>query len=273
MNPVETDPNDSFAHPVRSLARQLQELHDGILFFADQMQDVLNWQRRQRSDFLGLMEDELPDPLRQEWRTHRGKLEDRQKSLVDQLGLALSTSEGISQHLSWGMNEKAGKYEAGLRCNLREVLERLCKIGVSGRIPWKDFNLTLRDFDRQVGAYAIPVRDASVTLETVALRPLECASSLSDTNATRKQSSTKPLTDKAAAVLELLKALPANRGMKGPEILDALNKRTPPMNFDQSTLTKRIIPALRPYGVKNRRGAGYYIDESSLRDGTTSTPS
>jgi len=69
-----------------------------------------------------------------------------------------------------------------------------------------------------------------------------------------------PLSAKACAVLELLKALPAHRGMTGPEILDALMKRNPPMLCDQSTLTRRIIPKLKPYGVKNKRGAGYYID-------------
>jgi hypothetical protein len=82
-----------------------------------------------------------------------------------------------------------------------------------------------------------------------------------------------PLTDKAAAVLELLKALPCDRGMTGPAILDALNNRQPPMNFDQSTLTARIIPELKPRGVKNRRGVGYYIDPSKRSNGAVSTHS
>jgi hypothetical protein len=34
------------------------------------------------------------------------------------------------------------------------------------------------------------------------------------------------------------------------------------LNMDQGTLTRHIIPALRPYGVRNQkgRGGGYYID-------------
>jgi hypothetical protein len=52
-----------------------------------------------------------------------------------------------------------------------------------------------------------------------------------------------------------------------------LNNRNPPINFDQSTLTKRIIPELKAYGVKNRRGVGYYIDPSLRRNDATSTPS
>ena len=89
----------------------------------------------------------------------------------------------------------------------------------------------------------------------------------------RRGKTPKPLTDKAAAVLELLQALPPHRGMKGADILDALNKRKPPMNFDQSTLTARIIPELKPYGAKNRRGVGYYIDPTMRSNGAASTHS
>ena len=90
-------------------------------------------------------------------------------------------------------------------------------------------------------------------------------------NSTGSRKSTEPLTDKAAAVLELLKALPADRGMKGPDILAALEERKPRMIFDQSTLTKRVIPQLKRYGVTNRRGVGYYIDPSMRRNDATST--
>ena len=86
-----------------------------------------------------------------------------------------------------------------------------------------------------------------------------------------ERESTKPLTKKAAAVLDLLNTIPPNRGMTGAEILAALDKKD--MIFDQSTLTKRIIPELRPYGVRNRRGVGYYIDPSWRRNDATSTPS
>jgi len=71
----------------------------------------------------------------------------------------------------------------------------------------------------------------------------------------------KPLSKTAAAVYELLKDLPEHRGLKGREILEELERRDKPIFIDQSTLTKNIIPALRPYGVKNKRGAGYFISE------------
>jgi len=80
-----------------------------------------------------------------------------------------------------------------------------------------------------------------------------------------------PLTDRAAAVYELLKALPPHRGMKGPAILDGLGKQD--MLCDQSTLTKRIIPALRRYGVVNKPGVGYYIDPSKRRKDSAANPS
>lgn len=82
-----------------------------------------------------------------------------------------------------------------------------------------------------------------------------------------------PLTRKAAAVFNLLKKLPADRGMTGDEILDALNDQDPPVLMDQSTLTVRIIPELKAKGVRNRRGVGYYIDPSKSSDGVVSTQS
>lgn len=69
----------------------------------------------------------------------------------------------------------------------------------------------------------------------------------------------KPLSEKAAAVLELLKTAPEHRGMTGPKILEALDKKN--ILIDQSTLTKNIIPELKPYGVKNRPRIGYYIEQ------------
>jgi hypothetical protein len=71
----------------------------------------------------------------------------------------------------------------------------------------------------------------------------------------------KPLSAKVAAVYELLKALPEHRGLTGREILEKLEKQNPPIIFDQSTLTKNIIPELHPYGVRNKRGAGYFINK------------
>jgi len=66
------------------------------------------------------------------------------------------------------------------------------------------------------------------------------------------------LTQKAAAVYELLKNLPPERGMTGREILNALSKNN--IFLDHSSLTKNIIPVLKKhYKVKNKRGVGYFI--------------
>jgi hypothetical protein len=67
----------------------------------------------------------------------------------------------------------------------------------------------------------------------------------------------EPLSDNQAAVYDLLKNLPEHKAKTGKEILQELQNNG--LIIDQSTLTKNIIPALRPYGVKNKRGAGYYI--------------
>jgi len=69
----------------------------------------------------------------------------------------------------------------------------------------------------------------------------------------------EPLSDNQAAIYELLKELPEHKAMTGKEILKKLEGKG--IIIDQSTLTKNIIPALRPYGVKNKRGAGYYISK------------
>ena len=72
-----------------------------------------------------------------------------------------------------------------------------------------------------------------------------------------------PLGEKPAAVLELLKAQPEHKALTGKEILQQLDAKN--IIIDQSTLTKSIIPTLRPYGVRNERKgrAGYYIQKIS----------
>ena len=74
-----------------------------------------------------------------------------------------------------------------------------------------------------------------------------------------KTAEPEPLTEQAAIVLDMLKALPPDRAMLGPKILDALAKREPPIYLDQGVLTGRIIPALESHGVKNKPKVGYYL--------------
>ena len=69
----------------------------------------------------------------------------------------------------------------------------------------------------------------------------------------------EPLSDKALAVLNLLQNLPPNQGLTGSKIIDKLSKQY--IFLDQSTITKSIIPALKPHGVKNKPRIGYYIEK------------
>jgi hypothetical protein len=73
-----------------------------------------------------------------------------------------------------------------------------------------------------------------------------------------KTATLEPLSYKAAAVLTLLENLPVGRALTGKKILGELDKQN--IFIDQGTLTKRIIPALKPYGVKNKPRIGYYLD-------------
>ncbi|MBI1370840.1 MAG: hypothetical protein GC162_19575 [Planctomycetes bacterium] len=68
------------------------------------------------------------------------------------------------------------------------------------------------------------------------------------------------LTASAAAVYELLLEYPPHRGLTSTEILDLLSDRG--FRLDASTLRGRVIKELGPYGIENRRNAGYRIPAS-----------
>lgn len=65
------------------------------------------------------------------------------------------------------------------------------------------------------------------------------------------------LSEHAAAVYDVLIALPVHRALTGPKILNALKRRS--IYVEQSTLTSRIIPELKPYGIENAPRKGYRI--------------
>jgi len=72
-----------------------------------------------------------------------------------------------------------------------------------------------------------------------------------------------PLSPNAAFVLDILKALPPGYAKTGPQILDALAGREPPVYVDESVLTSQIMPFLKKhYGVKNQPRIGYYVPAS-----------
>ena len=78
----------------------------------------------------------------------------------------------------------------------------------------------------------------------------------------------EPLTSTAAAVYEILLDLPPHRGMTGAEIISELWSKKQ-LNIQQSALTNRIIPELRPYGVENFPRKGYRITPGRRPTGKT----
>ncbi len=77
----------------------------------------------------------------------------------------------------------------------------------------------------------------------------------------RQRSSLPPLSPRAFAVRELLRSLPQGKAMTGPDIIAALYERDRTMNMDMSTFTSRIVPELKPYGLRNKPRIGYYLEQ------------
>lgn len=121
-------------------------------------------------------------------------------------------------------------------------------------------NLNVRDFDKElIRTYYEVQKDFFYESSVIILRLLEIKK---DHKLKKKSSAAKtnePLSDKALAVLNLLQNLPPNKALTGPQIIDKLSKEK--MSLDQSALTKSIIPALKPHGVKNKPRIGYYIEK------------
>lgn len=68
----------------------------------------------------------------------------------------------------------------------------------------------------------------------------------------------QPLSGKPAAVFKILLDLPEWKALLGRELLDALAQLRPAIYMDQSTLTRHMMPKLRPHGVASGPN-GYYI--------------
>ena len=63
-------------------------------------------------------------------------------------------------------------------------------------------------------------------------------------------------------VFEILKQLAKGEGLSGKQIIA---KMSPGEQAELSTLTRHIIPKLKPYGVTNPPGIGYHIDPGARR--------
>lgn len=74
--------------------------------------------------------------------------------------------------------------------------------------------------------------------------------------------SVAPLNDTNRAALDELLRLPPGQGVTGKQLIERLAGRTPKVMIEEVTLRKHVIPAIKPFGVLNKRGVGYYVDPS-----------
>ena len=103
----------------------------------------------------------------------------------------------------------------------------------------------------EIGAHAAAARDAAIA---EARRRLPVESMVKH----------DPLSARARAVLQHLESLPVNTAITGPEIVEWLNEQGDLIS--ESTLTSRVIPELKRFGVKNKRRIGYFIDRKARID-------
>jgi hypothetical protein len=68
----------------------------------------------------------------------------------------------------------------------------------------------------------------------------------------------EPLGTNASLLYEKLITLPEHVGITGPAVLDWFSEEHGKI-VDQSTLTKEILPPLKPYGLRNKPKIGYFI--------------
>lgn len=68
------------------------------------------------------------------------------------------------------------------------------------------------------------------------------------------------LSPAAATAYEVLLELPSHRGLVGPELVTALKSKG--VHIEQSTLTSRIVPELKAYGLETAPRKGYRIPAS-----------
>jgi hypothetical protein len=77
-------------------------------------------------------------------------------------------------------------------------------------------------------------------------------------NKTAGQACLPTLSANAAAVYEILLALPDYRGLQGPKIVQRL-KAERGISISEEGLRSRLIPELKPYGIENTPRIGYRI--------------
>ena len=64
-------------------------------------------------------------------------------------------------------------------------------------------------------------------------------------------------------VFEIIKSQKPGKGIQADAILRELDSRKPRVEIGIDNFNKKIIPLLKKYGVKNRKGVGYYYDPTA----------
>jgi len=175
------------------------------------------------------------------------KSKGRRKTAAADLQLVLCRQDSIRRWLRFRGNEGLLRTIEGHVCELEKALGKG----------------TDKDFDARWVRLLMAEQSLLAELQGIAAM----SAARSPANGSRRrvggEGEKPPLTEKAAAVLKLLRDLPAERGLTGPRILDELSAQTPPIQLDQSTLTTHILPVLKKhYGVKNTRRVGYYLAQN-----------
>jgi hypothetical protein len=121
----------------------------------------------------------------------------------------------------------------------------------------------VRAIEAILAAEKTPEDDADSDVEDQSPDSVSAATDLND-NIQRSRASVDrpPLSDEARAVLAILRNLPESEGRTGLELVQALRKQTPSITVDVDRIKGSVRRELRPYGIDNKRGAGYFIPMS-----------
>ncbi len=138
---------------------------------------------------------------------------------------------------------------------VRDLVQEEPELGERGAFP---HSVTSPESDMAHPQEAAVIHGADMLLHRLAARWGDRKSASTPSAPVAQGEADLPiLSPKASAVYEILLAQPTHRGLTGPMILDALQKTN--LYIDESALTSRYIPELKPYGIENAPRKGYRI--------------
>ncbi|GEM_PF-3815252 len=136
--------------------------------------------------------------------------------------------------------------------------EKICEI-LDQEMPQMDQNYELlekcwNNSIRQLRTLGVFTETSRTGFHKLSKKKLEEV--LQERELLEEQAEDKPVLSEGAAVAyEILRELPPYRGLMGPDLLEKMDERG--FVSDQSSLTSRIIPELKLYGVDRLRSLGF----------------